>query len=414
MRTRLSILVALFAILSFSLAQRIVIEPQGIVINPLPDPSFTIEVFLDRDPTGEGRPTYTIGDSVQIGVTTNQPAYVYLYDVKPTGEITQILPNRFDEFGRNNFLQAGETKFFPPQGARYTFAIDPPNGLSKVIAVASRQPLNTDPLATYQGGDTLATSSIGESGFAEAFGIVVRPIPQQEWVTDTALYYVGSRPSVPAFGTLRLDSSPRGAEVFVDGAFAGYTPVDFDTRPGRHNIEFRLDGYVEEARSVNLNPGETATISATLTAARRSGTATFRSDPNNATVFVDGVRLGTAPLNRVELDVGSHQVRFSLDGHSDTVFNFNVSLNQNTRVDGSLRALSGSLIVQANVGGAQVFVNGNAAGTIPNGTGRLTLSNLPAGVHQLTVVAPGFNTVVTDFRIEAGATSQVRIQQNAR
>jgi hypothetical protein len=171
---------------------------------------------------------------------------------------------------------------------------------------------------------------------------------------------------------------------------------------------------VEEARGVNLNSGETATISATLTAARRTGTATFRSDPNNATVFVDGVRLGTAPLNRVELDVGSHQVRFSLDGHSDTVFNFNVSLNQNTRVDGSLRALSGSLIVQANVGGAQVFVNGNAAGTIPNGTGRLTLSNLPAGVHQLTVVAPGFNTVVTDFRIEAGATSQVRIQQNAR
>lgn len=266
MRTRLSIAVALLTILSLALAQRIVVEPQGIVVNPLPDPTFTVSVFLDRDPTGDGRPTYNVGDTVQIGVTTNQDAYIYLYDVKPDGQVTQILPNRFDEPGRNNFVLANQTKFFPPQGARYVFAIDPPNGLSKVIAVASRTPLNTDPLATYGDGGSLATSNIGEAGFAEAFGIVVRPVPQQEWVTDTVLYYVGARPSVPAFGTLRLESSPRGAEVFVDGQFAGYTPTQLGVRPGDRSVEFRLDGYVSLVTGVSVAGGEVRTLGVTLQA----------------------------------------------------------------------------------------------------------------------------------------------------
>ena len=78
------------------------------------------------------------------------------------------------------------------------------------------------------------------------------------------------------------------------------------------------------------------------------------------------------------------------------------------------QALSGSLTVTANVGGASVFVNGQQVGTVPNGSGRLTASDLPAGSHELTVVAPGFRSFVTEFQINPGQTTEVRVQQSRR
>ena len=131
---KIASLLLLLALLGLTAAQTIVLSPRGIVVNPLPE--FEVEVFLDKDPSGEASPGYQLGEPVRIGIFVSEASYIYLYDVKPDGTITQILPNRFDAFGANNFLSAGETKYFPPQGARYSFNIDGPGGLSKVIAVA--------------------------------------------------------------------------------------------------------------------------------------------------------------------------------------------------------------------------------------------------------------------------------------
>lgn len=178
---------------------RITVSPQTIVVNPVP--SYGVEVFVDKDSSGSGSPTYQIGEAISVGVRVSEAAYVYVFNVRSTGEVVQILPNRYDQDGQNNYLQAGETKYFPPRGARYAFNVDGPNGLDKVIAVASRTQLDTRQLADFTGTGNFATSNIGQDGFAQTFSIVVTPIPQEDWVTDTALFYVGSQavaPTTPA------------------------------------------------------------------------------------------------------------------------------------------------------------------------------------------------------------------------
>jgi hypothetical protein len=172
-----------------ALAQSFEVSPQAIIVNPAP--GFGVEVWLDRDRTGSATPTYQVGDEISIGVRVDEESYVYLFDIRPNGEVTQIFPNRFDG---NNRLRAGETRTFPPAGARYVFNIAPPRGLSKVVAVASTSELNTSQLASFQREADFASSSIGEQGFIQNFAIIVRPIPQQSWVTDTALYHVGAQP----------------------------------------------------------------------------------------------------------------------------------------------------------------------------------------------------------------------------
>jgi archaellum component FlaF (FlaF/FlaG flagellin family) len=409
----ISLMVALIGLATFAAAQpRIVVSPQTIVVNPRP--TFTVEVFTDKDTSGNGTPSYQIGEAISIGVRVSEAAYVYVFNIKSTGEVQQILPNRYDADGQNNYLQAGETKYFPPRGARYAFNVDGPNGLDKVIAVASRSQLNTNQLASFSNDPNFATSNIGEAGFAQTFSIVVTPIGQGDWVTDTALFYVGSRPSVPAFGSVSITSNPSGAEAFVDGQFVGFTPLTFGTRSGNHTVEVRLDGYDTFSTTVNVPGGQTASVNASLVQTVRNGTVNFTSNPSGAEVYVNGTYVGTTPTGSFSYPQGSYTVQFRLGGYNDSSLNFNVSANSNQTVRADLAPVAGSLRVRANVGGAIVFLNGQQAGTIPSGTGELVLNNLPTGTHELVVLAPGFRTFVGDFTIRGGQTTDLSVSQSRR
>ncbi|MFN7985806.1 MAG: PEGA domain-containing protein, partial [Vicinamibacterales bacterium] len=66
-------------------------------------------------------------------------------------------------------------------------------------------------------------------------------------------------------GSLKLKVTPRQAEVYVDGYFAGAVD-DYDgifqqlrINPGPHRIEIRLDGYETLTFDVRIEPGRTIT-----------------------------------------------------------------------------------------------------------------------------------------------------------
>ena len=406
------LLIGLFATASLAQDNNVVISPQSIVVNPRP--SFEVEVFTDKDSSGERAPTYQIGEEIQIGVRVSETAYVYLFNIKSNGEIQQILPNRYDERGQNNRVQAGETRYFPRSDAPYTFNIEGPRGLDKVIAVASRDQLDTSQLVDFTRDPNFASSRAGEESFAQGLSIVVRPKSQDSWVTDTTLLYVGSAPATPTYGTLDISSSPSGAEAYVDDQFIGYTPVRYGTTSGSHNVRVQLSGYNGYSETVSVPGGRTASVSATLGQTRRTGSVTFTSQPEGAQVFINGQFLGTTPTASVTLDEGRYQARFVRDGYGETTVDFTVSANTSQTVSGGLQAQSGSLELTANVGGAQVFVNGQFVGNIANGSGRLTVPNLPVGSHELVVSAPGFSTYVSEFRINSGQATEVRVRQARR
>jgi len=406
---RILILLALALPLAF--AQKIVVSPESIVVNPNPAPNFNVHVSLNKDQSGSGRPVYQVGENVQISVRVSESAYVYLFSVKPSGEITQILPNHFDQQGQDNHLRAGETRTFPPDHARYSFNVAPPYGLSKVIAVASKERLDTSQLAQFQNGQNFASSNIGEQGFVKGFAIVVRPVPQQDWVTDTALYYVGNPPQTPAFGNLRIDSSPRQAQVFVDGNFVGTTPTSYGTHPGRHDIRITKSGYESFQTSVDLRPGDTQSVNANLQPVQHSGNVSFDSNPRGANVYLDGNYVGSTPIGRMNVDAGSHTVRFSLGGYQDAQVSFNLASGQDRNVNVNLSQGTGTLHIRDNVGGALAFVDGNQVGTIANGSGVLTVPNLQPGQHELTLVAPGYHSYVSSFSIQPGQTTRLQTSQ---
>ncbi len=413
MRRNLALFVVVFALalaaLAQAFAQSFVVSPQAIVVNPRP--SFGVEVWLDRDPSGNGSPSYQIGEEVRISVRASEAAYIYVFDVKATGEITQIFPNRYES---NNRVSANQTVTMPPSGARYVFNIAPPRGLSKVIAVASRNPLDMSTIARFESGSAdFAQSNIGEEGFVRSFGIIVNPIPQQDWVTDTAIYYVGNVPSQPEFALLRLQSNPSGAEAYVNGSFVGFTPVDFGVRPGRHEVRFELAGYEPFVTTVNIGGGQTQqTVSGTLNRVQTAGSVNFTSNPSGADVYVDGRYVGTSPTASLRFEPGTYTARFEAPGYQSSTVRFTVQSGRDQTVSANLTATLGTVVVQANVGGALVFLDGRQIGTIPNGSGRLTIPNITSGTHELVVIAPGYATYITSFSVSPGRTVELTVRQS--
>jgi hypothetical protein len=403
MRMLLSLLALTLAALSTAQSHEVTFSPQSIIVNPRP--TFEVDVFVDKAADRYAYPVYTVGESIRIGVRVSEDSYVYLFNVRADGGITQILPNRLDADGENNFLRAGETRYFPPQGAPYTFDVAPPTGLDKVIAVASRERLDTAQLAEFRREGNFDVSLQGEQSFAETLSIVVRPIPQNAWVTDTALFYVtrrGETPPPPPFGTLEIRSEPR-ARAYVDGQFVGETPVSFGTNVGQHTVRLERDGYAPFEATVNVRGGETQRVSANLARLVRTGELLVQGNVGGAEVFLDGeyrgsLASGSGELLLRDLAAGEYRLRVSAPGFESVERNVTVRANERTQVRLSQPRLAreGTVRFETDPSGAEVFVGGERVGTTP-----LEL-RLSAGEHQVRFTLRNYRDTTLRFNVAAG------------
>jgi len=94
----------------------------------------------------------------------------------------------------------------------------------------------------------------------------------------TATLRPGSQPVTT--GSIAVASSPSGAEVYIDNAYKGITPLTIDGIPaGSHAVMVALEGYGDWATTVQVGAGSTASASASLspapTQAPRAGMAPF-------------------------------------------------------------------------------------------------------------------------------------------
>jgi hypothetical protein len=118
--------------------------------------------------------------------------------------------------------------------------------------------------------------------------------------------YVGAT-TPPAMGTLSVQSSPAGVEVFVDGVTRGVTPAKIALTPGSHILELRGRGV---PRVIPLQITSGAQVSQYLEFAESptTGMLVVHSQPTGANVTVDGVARGVTPLTVEGLTTGDHEV----------------------------------------------------------------------------------------------------------
>jgi len=122
----------------------------------------------------------------------------------------------------------------------------------------------------------------------------------------------GSTDAAPA--RLTLSTAPSDATVRINGEAAGQTPISQVALPsGPVTIQIRKDGYQAIDTTLQAaSPGAAVRLTG-LDLRPERGRLTV-SSPEGATVYVDGIRRGVAPLSDLPAKAGRHQVRVELDG----------------------------------------------------------------------------------------------------
>ena len=283
-KTHLTALAALALVssglLSSALA-RPLISAQSIIVNPI-ETALKVRVYTDRDPSGSSTPGYNVGDKIRLFVQPNQNAYIYLFNVDPSGKVDMVLPNRYS--GGQNYVKANQVKAFPASNDPFTFDIGNEGGygVNKVLALASKKPLNLNDIARFQtqssssAGGFAEVQITGEANLARALSIVVTPIPQDSWVSDTAFYTVlggTSSNNTPApqpapsqgttYGSVNIVTNVTGAEIFINDRRYGRAPTTVaDLAPGTYKVTVRARGFNDYTVTVTVQSTQTATVTA--------------------------------------------------------------------------------------------------------------------------------------------------------
>jgi serine/threonine-protein kinase len=146
---------------------------------------------------------------------------------------------------------------------------------------------------------------------------------------------------------LRVDTTPPGATVRIDGEVVGTTPLAAEVAPSRYRVFVELPGYAPADTEVSLSaPGEQATLSFALRRtprAPRGGGATTRTGGSQtgeltiattpwSEVYLGSRHLGTTPLANVRLPAGSHTLTLRAPGRPPQYTTVTIRPGENTRV----------------------------------------------------------------------------------
>lgn len=151
-------------------------------------------------------------------------------------------------------------------------------------------------------------------------------------------------------------------------------------------------------QSRNLQPGDEVDFDSVSPRA----TLTVRSQPEGATVSVDGTTVGKTPLDGF-IGTGSHEVQLTKTGYRSVTHSFVVQPGQQQRIQDTLQTAIGTLTVTSLPDSANVRVDGEPLGQTP------VSEDLQAGTYALEVQRDGYLSFDREVTIEGGIERQINV-----
>lgn len=194
------------------------------------------------------------------------------------------------------------------------------------------------------------------------------------------------------YASVRIQVTPREAEVFIGGYLAG-TVDDFDgffqrlrLDPGEHEIEIHLAGYRSVRQKLFLTPGGTFRVRHTLEPLQPGDTQDPRPTPPPAAP-------GSAPRDRAPYGPGPRRDE-PRPSRSDE------------------RSAYGTLSIRVQPSDAEVVIDGERWEG-PQADERLVVQ-VPAGPHRVEIRKDGYQTFSSDVQVRPGETNSLNVSLRQR
>ncbi len=191
-------------------------------------------------------------------------------------------------------------------------------------------------------------------------------------------------------GTLRVESTPVGANLSIDGEPRGHTPFNDRIEQGPHKIRVEKDGFAIFEQLANVNREKPTTVTASLQVL--PGTLKVTSTPPGAKVFLGDRQYENTPTEIKDLQPGQYKVSVEMAGHDRATSDVTIRPGQKLEIDMSMDSNTGGVDLVANPPGVSVYVDGRLVGSTEPETGGqpgfskvFSVRNLSAGPHTVMI-----------------------------
>ncbi len=326
----------------------IVLALISFAIYPQKIPTPTIKVSLDK-PAGS---YYMLGSYFKVYVELDMPAYVRLYAVTLDGKRELLYPKSLPKvklgqgrralgafktkltglvyiqaiaytdmrfldtvmkLERQGILKLSKLVF--PRGSDVTYLFNVVKKPFGILKIEGNSRIVIDDLIEFKAPKTIFLP-VGKHTLLYTFQN--KTFKKEVYIqknTTTVLKTLPPLSPQPSYYKVSVRSTPENALVYIDGKYAGKTPLDVKVKGGFHAIRVEKMGY--ETYEIVKNVDKDLSINATLV--RSKALVKFLSEPSGARVFVNGSEVGTTPLE-MELWYGTYNITYVLEGYRSLTF----------------------------------------------------------------------------------------------
>jgi PKD repeat protein len=180
-------------------------------------------------------------------------------------------------------------------------------------------------------------------------------------------------PEAAGFGNLRVDTTPAGAMLYIDGYPVGTTPLAgmVNLTAGVHRIRTEMAGYTDYSEDMTVNSGQEVSLRIALTKSTTGGVSAYTTADSSLKNALKNPTL-TQPTTGAQLPG------------------------------------TGILIVSSNPAGANVYIDGKNEGKTP-----LTIPDVAAGQHTLLLTLQGYTDASRAVDVNAASENQVAVDMIA-
>ncbi len=195
-------------------------------------------------------------------------------------------------------------------------------------------------------------------------------------------------------GKLSIDSYPQNSEVYLNGEYIGTTPLEQSLKIGKYILEVKKAGYKDYKKDITIERGKETIVIANLEIS--TGTLIVKTQPDGATVFVDGKNYGLTPIEIGDLEIGEHEIVISKDGYAQIIKKIDIGEEPYTLEEILTKAIS-EVFINTNPKGAKVIISGKEMGVTP-----LKLKDINPGRYFVTFKAIGYEDMTKSIEVKEG------------
>jgi hypothetical protein len=197
-------------------------------------------------------------------------------------------------------------------------------------------------------------------------------------------------------GEIEVSVNIERASVIVDGKLVGYAnsdrPYRFIVQAGVREILITREGYNRSIQQLLVMDSFTKKVHVELV--RELPGLVILCNISDCQVSIDGLAVGTTPLQFETFDMGSHTLLVERDGFVPYERVISIETPDVYTIEVELESAYGTLELRSIPEGATVYLDGRNMGVTP-----LTLANAPAGGHTLRLTKEGYGEQFTKIRI---------------